>query len=213
MQVETPTSGDRVELALLPSKFVKCIWIKRGDFVLISVPEESTFVPPSDTGNKSQPRPKDKVQFMISHILSRPQCKHLRSKGLWPAAFSESADTDTPNSANVFTTASASASAFTSASAGQGNVSGESSSSPPRAPDVPVEQEEKADAGVVAQEDYMAGVMPGYGTDDASDFDDCEADTTADEAAVLVDKMGNTLGLAESMAAEGDSDSESDEYY
>jgi len=57
-------------LVSMPTKFRKNVWIKRGDFVLVSsIPEG------------------DKVKGEISTILYKEQLKYLRSQGVWPAVF------------------------------------------------------------------------------------------------------------------------------
>ena len=66
-----------MDLALLPNKFKKLIWIKRNDFVIAntSIPEDD----PNAT----------KVKFVIKAILNKDQIRHLKQIGKWPAAFTE----------------------------------------------------------------------------------------------------------------------------
>lgn len=54
----------------MPTKFRKNVWIKRGDFVLVSsIPEG------------------DKVKGEISTVLYKEQLKYLRAQGVWPSNF------------------------------------------------------------------------------------------------------------------------------
>lgn len=76
---EIETIKSAVELALMPSKFRKLIWIKRGDFLIVSGCEE-----PTTTTNESSER---KVRFMIKSVLNKEQIKHLKDLGLWPVGF------------------------------------------------------------------------------------------------------------------------------
>lgn len=62
-------------LTFLPMKFRKLIWIKRGDFVIVSGAEED--ITTADGG-------KGAVKFMIEHILYKDQIKNLKDKDLWP---------------------------------------------------------------------------------------------------------------------------------
>mmetsp|Transcript_37107 Transcript_37107/g.37783 ORF Transcript_37107/g.37783 Transcript_37107/m.37783 type:complete len:202 (+) Transcript_37107:166-771(+) len=71
--------GD-VELAMMPNKFKKLIWIKRGDFVILSSD--------SDTSGDSS----SKVRFMIKNILNKDQIKNIKRIGKWPIEFSDDTD-------------------------------------------------------------------------------------------------------------------------
>ena len=54
----------------MPTKFRKNVWIKRGDFVLVSPIEEG-----------------DKVKAEIITILYKEQIKHIKNENLWPEGF------------------------------------------------------------------------------------------------------------------------------
>ncbi|CAJ1952466.1 unnamed protein product [Cylindrotheca closterium] len=75
------SQGDEVDanrtpqLAILPTKFHKLVWVKRNDFVIVETGDDST-----ENGDDK----KDGIRFMISHILYKDQIKHLKSKSLWP---------------------------------------------------------------------------------------------------------------------------------
>ena len=57
-------------LVSMPTKFRKNVWIKRGDFVLVSPIEEG-----------------DKVKAEIITILYKDQIKHIKNENLWPGGF------------------------------------------------------------------------------------------------------------------------------
>ena len=63
------------QLAILPTKFHKLVWVKRNDYVIVQ------------TGNDDAANGKDDdrgIRYIISHILYKDQVKHLKSKDLWP---------------------------------------------------------------------------------------------------------------------------------
>eukprot|EP01138_Halocafeteria_seosinensis_P007833 gb/GECG01008003.1/.p1 GENE.gb/GECG01008003.1/~~gb/GECG01008003.1/.p1 ORF type:complete len:203 (+),score=34.24 gb/GECG01008003.1/:1-609(+) len=76
-EVETPKG--RTGLCLLPTKFRKLVWIKRGDFVIASEAEGDY-----DTKEGSG---RGKVTFQIDNILFPEQIKHLQHVGKWPDVF------------------------------------------------------------------------------------------------------------------------------
>ena len=69
------------ELAILPTKFRKLVWLKRNDYVIVDTAaaeaddEKGETTPTNDSGG---------IRYMISHILYHEQIKHLVGKGLWP---------------------------------------------------------------------------------------------------------------------------------
>ena len=65
------------QLALLPSKFKNLIWVKRGDYVVVSYAKEGGA---SDDG-------KDKVNYIVSHICSKEDCVEYKKQGVWPEEF------------------------------------------------------------------------------------------------------------------------------
>lgn len=64
--VEIVDSSKREGLALLPTKFRRLIWIKRGDYLIVS------------SGGD------DKVSFIVRSVLYPKQIKHLKDEKLWP---------------------------------------------------------------------------------------------------------------------------------
>ena len=61
-------------MAILPTKFNKLIWMKRGDYVIISG-SEGQFTTASGKQNG--------VEAMIQHILMKDQINHIKKEGLW----------------------------------------------------------------------------------------------------------------------------------
>ena len=78
--MEVLTAGGETSLAMLPTKFRKLIWVKRGDFVMATgVDKGAECETHSGKGTK--------VNFMVTHVLYKEQIKHLQQKALWPDAF------------------------------------------------------------------------------------------------------------------------------
>ncbi|CAE7645613.1 eif1ad [Symbiodinium microadriaticum] len=72
------SGGGGLELAMLPNKFKKLIWVRRGDFVIAaSAVDDCTTATGEDV----------KVKYMIKHILSKEQIKHIVDIGIWPEDF------------------------------------------------------------------------------------------------------------------------------
>jgi len=76
---EVDIGKDGEELAMLPAKFNKLVWVKRGDFVIVQGEQEATENEESGKGNK--------VRFLIKHVLYKEQVKFLRGKDYWPSKF------------------------------------------------------------------------------------------------------------------------------
>ncbi|KAK8827692.1 hypothetical protein WA577_007239, partial [Blastocystis sp. JDR] len=79
-EVELP-DGQKV-LAILPTKFNKLIWMKRGDYVIVTK-SEGQFTTSSGKQNG--------VESMIQHILLKDQVNHIKKEGLWPKEWTQSA--------------------------------------------------------------------------------------------------------------------------
>ncbi|KAE9361811.1 hypothetical protein PF008_g678 [Phytophthora fragariae] len=85
-------------VTMLPTKFRKLIWVKRGDFLIVGE---------GDGGEATTAKgKKGAVTSIVEHILYKDQIKNLKRKDLWPAAFDDpSASTawtqvDDPNGDN-----------------------------------------------------------------------------------------------------------------
>ncbi|GMI59953.1 hypothetical protein ScalyP_jg9597 [Parmales sp. scaly parma] len=97
-----------ISLALLPTKFNKLVWVKRGDFVIVSgssvadvdidveyvdMPTVPPSVPPTvlpvpDTARSVPDNPKTpKTQYIVKSILFADQVKHIKKVGEWPDCF------------------------------------------------------------------------------------------------------------------------------
>jgi len=64
------TSG----MCILPTKYRKLIWIKRGDYLIA---HEANDEVETATGAKGT------VRFRVEHVLGEPQVGFLKLKGLW----------------------------------------------------------------------------------------------------------------------------------
>lgn len=69
------------QLALLPTKFHKLIWVKRGDYVIVDKGD--------DILQELEEENSGGVRFMIAHLLYKDQVKHLVNEGLWPVEFDQ----------------------------------------------------------------------------------------------------------------------------
>jgi probable RNA-binding protein EIF1AD len=100
------------QLAILPTKFHKLVWVKRNDFVIVQTGiDDDRTEEVDEAGNREDQVDKitlsttdDKdssvttsahpssipddvgggIRYIIKHILYKEQVKHLRTKGLWP---------------------------------------------------------------------------------------------------------------------------------
>jgi len=71
------TNGDKI-LCLMPAKFRKRIWIKKGNYLIIE--------PFTELVKKKSDR---KLKGRISHILYPEQIKYLKKIGRWPPEWAE----------------------------------------------------------------------------------------------------------------------------
>eukprot|EP00752_Nemacystus_decipiens_P010535 g9381.t1 len=80
-------------LALLPTRFRKLIWVKRGDFLITSTSAGDFETSAGEAG---------KVRHRVEHILNKDQIKHLKKRGLWPGddAFGGALSAAGPGSGN-----------------------------------------------------------------------------------------------------------------
>lgn len=77
-------------LALLPNKFHKLIWIKRNDYLIVNA-EETSEQPNHSTMKDEALSSKLGVKYMIEQILSKDQIKHIRANNLWPVFIDDEA--------------------------------------------------------------------------------------------------------------------------
>lgn len=61
-------------VTMLPTKFRKLIWVKRGDFLIVAEGDGEATVA---TGKKGA------VTSIVEHILYKDQIRNLKSKNLW----------------------------------------------------------------------------------------------------------------------------------
>ncbi|GLD99947.1 hypothetical protein PINS_up008675 [Pythium insidiosum] len=77
---EVQDAEGATSLTMLPAKFRKLIWVKRGDFLIVAS---------SDNEVSTADGKKGAVTSIVEHILYKDQIKNLRTKGLWPQGFDE----------------------------------------------------------------------------------------------------------------------------
>ena len=68
------------QLAYLPTKFKKLIWIKRNDFVIVECGDEDT----EEKEEKYSSSGGGGFRYAITHVLYKDQVKHIKARGLWP---------------------------------------------------------------------------------------------------------------------------------
>lgn len=78
------TNSTSSELAILPTKFRKLIWVKRGDYVIVG--GDDTTKTASEEQHLSS---KNKVRYMVRHILYKDQIQHLKALEQWPSQFQQ----------------------------------------------------------------------------------------------------------------------------
>lgn len=91
------------QLAILPTKFRKLVWLKRNDYVICScVDDQETTMKSSKIDKGSKNKASEGIKHMIEHILYKDQIKHLKEKGFWPThdLFSEGTDNYKQNDGN-----------------------------------------------------------------------------------------------------------------
>ena len=70
-------------LAMLPSKFRKLVWLKRGDYVIVSGADGTTQTARGTAGA---------VTANVEHILYADAVRHLRAEGQWPTGLERERD-------------------------------------------------------------------------------------------------------------------------
>ena len=85
------------QLAFLPTKFRKLVWIKRNDFVIVECgdEEEEPIIgqgksergerPSSLSSSSSSGGGGGGFRYVITNILYRDQVRHIKSRGMWPS--------------------------------------------------------------------------------------------------------------------------------
>ena len=77
-----------IDLALMPSKFKKLIWIKRGDYLIVTNSQDQVQVESDEINiNMVSTATAGKIQYMISHVLTKEQILHIQSIDKWPSVF------------------------------------------------------------------------------------------------------------------------------
>ena len=92
-EATTSTTTRTPQLALLPTKFRKLVWLKRNDFVIVQTGGTDNDDDDDQDNGKTKKETGGGIRYIINHILYKDQIKHLRSKGMWPSHDEEFADT------------------------------------------------------------------------------------------------------------------------
>ncbi len=79
-----PGGSDEQQLAILPTKFRKLVWLKRNDFVIVQTAKDDLTGDTEENQDAVKTEETGSIRFMISHILYKDQVKHLKSEGYWP---------------------------------------------------------------------------------------------------------------------------------
>lgn len=79
------TTQRTTQLAFLPTKFKKLIWIKRNDFVIVECGDKETEEIHHQKAEIDSSSGGGGFRYAITHILYKDQVKHIKSKGLWPS--------------------------------------------------------------------------------------------------------------------------------
>jgi len=81
--------GDNTEgLAVMPQKFRKLVWVKRGDFVIVSGASTDIEVTKGNGGA---------IRYRVKYILYKDQIRHIKKVGVWPSLFSEGEESEGTN--------------------------------------------------------------------------------------------------------------------
>lgn len=80
-----PGNSNEQQLAILPTKFRKLVWLKRNDFVIVQTAKGDETSETEEKPDSEKTGETGSIRFMINHILYKEQVKHLKSEGLWPA--------------------------------------------------------------------------------------------------------------------------------
>ncbi|GKY96976.1 hypothetical protein MPSEU_000656500 [Mayamaea pseudoterrestris] len=78
LSAQDDASARKSRLCILPTKFRKLVFIKRGDFVIV---ETSVG---NDAAVEEEADKEGGVRCIVKHILYKDQIKHLKAKELWP---------------------------------------------------------------------------------------------------------------------------------
>ena len=88
-QSSTTRTAPTTQLAFLPTKFRKLVWIKRNDYVIVECGDEEEDNKDEDniheSNKKSGKSGNTGFRYVITHILYKEQVRHIKSKGLWPS--------------------------------------------------------------------------------------------------------------------------------
>ena len=85
-----PAGRDDTVLVTMPNKFKNLIWIKRNDYVVVTINATTTAATNINiTNNMDAPNEKQQLQQQheIKYILNKQHIKSYTAKGQWPTEF------------------------------------------------------------------------------------------------------------------------------
>ena len=88
-QFEVIDEYNNKDLALLPARFRKVIWIKRNDYVIVQAPSDNITTNNDNNDNTNNDNTSTmKVNYLIESILGKDQIKYIKDQNMWPEGFS-----------------------------------------------------------------------------------------------------------------------------
>lgn len=93
-----PAGRDDTILVTMPNKFKNLIWIKRNDFVIVTINATTTSTSiaiNTDVSNDKQQPHQQQQQHEIKYILNKQHIKSYTAKGQWPTEFTVTNDRNT----------------------------------------------------------------------------------------------------------------------
>jgi probable RNA-binding protein EIF1AD len=138
--VAVETGGGEAGMAMLPTKFRKLVWIKRGDYVIVSQAEGEVATAGGGAG---------KVRFIIDAVLYAEAVKHLAARGMWPPRFEAAAVA----AANTASMAAVAAAAVAEAAAAAGEAGAGAGAGPDGGEEAAGEGEEEGEEGEESEEE------------------------------------------------------------
>lgn len=149
-------------LATLPTKFRKLVWVKRGDYLIVSGADADIEV----SNGKSAA-----IQYRVAHVLYKDQMRHIKAKGLWPEGFaSGGGDGDVKSTAGL---------GALSAAGGAEDMPDVSTLAVSTAPPVPPSGHPVC-VGAVAIDDAATGLSAGQAGDERESEEESESDDESD---------------------------------
>lgn len=157
-------SSTAAPLALLPKRFRKLLWIKRGDFAIATAAD--------DDYESSASGATGRVRYMIEHVLYPKQRAHLKGIGAWPEEWLDAPGAEEADESSV----AAGAAAGTTASAVPSGLA--ASAAQGMMPDSDCEEEED---WIPTRVNRRGRAAVGEDSDDTSSDEDSSYESSSDD--------------------------------